>query len=186
MVYLSHELESHRIDRILHLVGRDCHTLRCHVIDGTRPKPPVVLQSAMDVSFTSAFLITTIYWPILYEPGIDPLYIDINSHALNSVFVLIDLFLSRVPTRILHFYQPIVYGSVYAIFTVIYWAAGGTGLNGSRFIYKILDFDDEPGMAVLYIVLIVLVATPLFHLLTFAFYALRTLLVQNGNMTKWQ
>ena len=36
-------------------------------------------------------------------------------------------FFSR-PWRLLHFYFPILFGLYYTFFSVIYWAAGGTGI----------------------------------------------------------
>jgi hypothetical protein len=46
-------------------------------------------------------------------------------HANNSVLMMIDLFVVAHPIRLLHCCYPIVFGICYAVFSVIYYAAGG-------------------------------------------------------------
>lgn len=63
-------------------------------------------------------------------------------HIINSVYVLIDLCVSATPIRILHFYIPFVFMFMYLIFTLVYWAAGGTTPDGGTAIYPIMDWEN--------------------------------------------
>lgn len=68
--------------------------------------------------------------------------INIEVHIINSVYVLIDLFVVASPLRILHFTVPFCFLITYLLFTVIYWAAGGTTPEGGTAIYPIMDWDN--------------------------------------------
>jgi hypothetical protein len=59
---------------------------------------------------TIALLITVIYWAALYSPeeGVD--YFNLFVHGLNSVIVVVDIFVSARPWRMHHVYIPIIYG----------------------------------------------------------------------------
>ena len=67
--------------------------------------------------------------------------LDFLVHGLNSITTVLDLFLGARPFRLLHIYQPIIALCFYLIFSVIYWAAGGTGREGCHWIYPILDWN---------------------------------------------
>ena len=74
------------------------------------------------------------------------------------------------PIRIHHFYLAVIFGIYYTIFSVLYWAAGGVGICMPRcqnlpanssldpldpscpvicdpYIYPILNWDGQPGLA---------------------------------------
>lgn len=51
---------------------------------------------------------------------------NIIVHAINSVIMLIDVWIVSHPIRILHFYWPMLLGICYVIFNFIYYVAGGT------------------------------------------------------------
>lgn len=51
---------------------------------------------------------------------------NILIHACNCVFMFLDLIIVAYPVRIWHVLQPITFGLVYCIFSVIYYAADGT------------------------------------------------------------
>ena len=133
-----------------------------------------VLQN---VAFCIALIVTVLYWSLVYNPdyGI-PVEVDVNMHTLNSVFAIVDLFLGATPIRLLHFYQPVAMGTVYIIFSVIYWKAGGTGFGNNTFIYPILDYGHHPGQAAIVIVLTGLLVIPFTHSIIFGFYKLRKFL----------
>lgn len=59
-------------------------------------------------------------------------------HIINSVYVLIDLWVVASPLRILHFYIPFIY----LIFTLIYYYAGGLTPDGGTAIYPIMDWEN--------------------------------------------
>ncbi|CAH1266190.1 Hypp3315 [Branchiostoma lanceolatum] len=124
-------------------------------------------------SITMAFLVTTLYWALdkrEFKPS------SINEHILNSVIALLDLFVSGTPVRVLHMVYPVAFAMVYAAFYVIYWATGGKGKNGEVVLYKLWDFENDPKMAIVYMVLLVFVATPFFHLLTYGLHRLKVVI----------
>ncbi|KAH9641734.1 hypothetical protein HF086_003860 [Spodoptera exigua] len=43
----------------------------------------------------------------------------------------------------MHLYQPLSLGLWYAVFSCIYYVAGGTDANGKHFIYEILDWSQS-------------------------------------------
>lgn len=101
-----------------------------------------------NVAVTIALMVTVLYWILLYDPESywedctwNMFALDISSHAFISLIALLELFLSRTPVRMLHVYQPLGVAAWYIIFTVIYYAAGGTDGNGNAFIYSVLDWQ---------------------------------------------
>ena len=87
---------------------------------------------------------------------------------------LLDIMVSGVPVRLLHFIYPFIFSGTYAVFTGIYFAAGGVNnINGKPYIYPVLNYGENPGVASAYVLVTVLVLIPLLHLLTWALYLLR-------------
>ncbi|XP_013197129.2 protein rolling stone [Amyelois transitella] len=98
-----------------------------------------------NIAVSVSLLITALYWILLYDPDmadIEPrmFWLDVATHGINSCLAIAEVVASRTPVRILHFYQPLGVGIWYAVFTAIYYAAGGTDGAGSPFIYAVLDW----------------------------------------------
>lgn len=51
---------------------------------------------------------------------------SVMTHAVSSVYVVSDLFVTATPVRILHVVYSMIYGLIYFIFTVVYHVLGGT------------------------------------------------------------
>ena len=62
--------------------------------------------------------------------------------------VLLDLCVTARPVRLGHVLFPIMEGLSYATFSLVYWALGGTGAGGTRWIYPMLNWG-EPRTAAL-------------------------------------
>ena len=96
-------------------------------------------------------------------------FTNIATHALNSAYVLIDIFVTGIPHRILHFWTCLLSGVAYAIFTVIYYAAGAAPVYPEN-----VDFESKPlSSAEFYVIAIITVAV--IHCLLFSLYWLRVL-----------
>ncbi|KAL9960610.1 hypothetical protein ACROYT_G034093 [Oculina patagonica] len=125
------------------------------------------------ISANAGLLVTVGYWTVLYE---DDEPIDANNitkHALNSVFMLIDTFLSSIPVRLFHSVYPLLYIIVYLAFTVAYWQLGGTNIQGMPYIYKLLDYDNiQPSTGSL-IGFFLLLVQPVLQLMLFGLVKLR-------------
>lgn len=50
---------------------------------------------------------------------------NILTHAMNSVIMFIDLIIVAYPIRLMHVVQPLGAGTIYALFTVVFYFAGG-------------------------------------------------------------
>ena len=51
--------------------------------------------------------------------------LNVFVHGTNSVAMFIELCIVAHPTRLLHCYWPSMFGIIYIIFSIIYFAAGG-------------------------------------------------------------
>ena len=126
-----------------------------------------------NISAPNAFLITVVYWGVLYT-GYPTDMLDVSTHALNSVFMLTETCVGSVPVRVLHVIYPMAYSSLYLSMSAIYWACGGTNALGKSYIYTVLDYGSRPALSAGFCLVYVLVAVPLFHLLVFGFYKIRS------------
>ncbi|CAK1602285.1 unnamed protein product [Parnassius mnemosyne] len=104
-----------------------------------------------NIATTIALFITVFYWSFLTD--LDEDYapneiLDVFIHLVNSILMLALLLSARQPMRLLHFYQPLVVGIIYMIFSIIYYFAGGTNpWTNDPYIYPPLDWS-TPGTAV--------------------------------------
>ncbi|XP_078657447.1 protein rolling stone-like [Branchiostoma floridae x Branchiostoma belcheri] len=117
-----------------------------------------------NVAFGIGVYITIAYWALLadsYGPS------SILFHAMNTVVIVIDVFVSGLPYRLLHLVYPSAFGFAYVVFTVIYWVAGGTDFFGRPWIYPVIDYGGNPAMAAGVAAGSVLVAIPLCHVILF-------------------
>lgn len=82
---------------------------------------------------------------------------SVHLHLINGVLIVLDLYLSRIPYQLFHIFYPSIFTLLYIIFSLVYFAAGGTNpLNEERYIYSALDYGNNPGLAAgLAIVLVV-------------------------------
>ncbi|KAK2181264.1 hypothetical protein NP493_404g02071 [Ridgeia piscesae] len=133
-----------------------------------------VIWVLQNITFTSAPLVSAIYWPAVYR-GTALDLINISTHIVNSGYVVVDVFITAIPVRILHFLHVVAFATVYILFTVIYWASGGTNVYGEPFVYSILDYGNEPSKAADWLIG-VYVALVLIHCGIYALYRLRVLL----------
>ncbi|CAH1787945.1 unnamed protein product [Owenia fusiformis] len=90
-----------------------------------------------DVTLVFSIIVTLVYFGALYDPnnGLD--HYNLNRHALNSVIVIIDFAINATPVRLYHIIYPIVYGSCYVIFTLIYWSLD----KDNNVVYSILNYN---------------------------------------------
>ncbi|EEB14542.1 protein rolling stone, putative [Pediculus humanus corporis] len=99
------------------------------------------------VVLTGACSVTIIFWSTLYDPEVDSVNAtNIMTHVFNSIFILLEVSLVAHPTRLIHFYMPICYASIYAVFSLLYQVFWPEGFENSEYIYKILDWK-YPGEA---------------------------------------
>ncbi|CAG5134972.1 unnamed protein product [Candidula unifasciata] len=130
-----------------------------------------VLWLLTTFGFDSAILVTALYWTLVFDGAIKT-FLTVATHAINSVYVLMDIFLIAAPVRLLHIVYPIMYGLAYTLFTFMYHIYGGTNKKSEPFIYKPLDWS-KLHSALTVSLGSVFVGVPAVHLLQFGLYALR-------------
>ena len=114
------------------------------------------------------------YWGLVYDPVTEPItYANLNKHLINGILVVVDLFVTAIPIRVLHVIYPITYAGIWIIFSGIYYVAGGTDIYGNRYIYKVLNYEMNPASAAGLAILVLLVAIPVLYLCVFGLYLLR-------------
>ena len=85
-----------------------------------------IYWSFNNVTLVAAICISIIYWAVLYDTKTSELSAaNIAVHASNSLVMLFDMMIVSHPYRLLHVYQPLLFGVVYAFFTYFYYVAGG-------------------------------------------------------------
>ena len=117
-----------------------------------------------NVAFSIGLFITIAFWALL---GDNAGVYNVLFHAINSVVIVIDVVVSGLPYRLLHVVYPSAFAFAYMLFTVIYWAAGGTDYYNNPWIYPVLDYGGNPALAAGIAAGSVLVAVPLCHVILF-------------------
>jgi len=111
-------------------------------------------------------LIMCNYWALVYtgDLGKHP-YNNIVKHALNAVYMMIDVCLTNSPIWIKHIWQPMAFGIVYLIFSIIYVSFGGNDENGNNYIYNVMDWNRSPGFASVVAIITVVIVLPFWYIL---------------------
>ncbi|XP_019628083.1 PREDICTED: protein rolling stone-like [Branchiostoma belcheri] len=127
----------------------------------------------------TSVLVTVVHWTLVRETNQQTIdfVIDVNKYILNVAFLFIELIFSGVPVRILHGIYPMVWVALYFVMLVVYWAMGGTGVNGETWVYVFIDYDNSWGLAVAYSLGAAFVAAPIAHCLWFVVYIIRSNIV---------
>ena len=119
---------------------------------------------------------------LFYFSGYGPLTtMDIVTHIINSVYVILNICVTGMPTRFLHVHFPVIFGACYSLFSLFYYLAGGTNHTESPYIYPALNWQN-PGTASLYCVIVVVVATPVVHFVLFGLHSLKVFIY---NKCEW-
>ncbi|KAJ8932998.1 hypothetical protein NQ318_012036 [Aromia moschata] len=68
-------------------------------------------------------------------------------HLWNTLLVLMDLFVSSIPVKLVHVYPSVILAGLYGIFTYVYYLSGGLGIYDHHYLYKILDYKHNPSLS---------------------------------------
>ena len=124
------------------------------------------------ISANAGLVVTVEYWLLVFRPPTS--FMDISVHALNSFFILTELFTGKLPVRILHWVYVMIFSIIYAVFTIIYWAAGGVNGRGDPFIYRILDYENgKPGSIAAVLLCSVFIVAPLIQFILYGLHRIR-------------
>ncbi|XP_041349772.1 protein rolling stone-like isoform X2 [Gigantopelta aegis] len=129
-----------------------------------------------NISTPAAFFATIIFWSVVHTHSSHSfLYLSLLSHGLNAIYALLNLIITAIPSRILHFYQPLGYALLYVIFTAIYQLSGGTNYQYQSAIYPVFDWY-RPGMTLGFLAAVVVLVVAM-HGLVCIIAFLRALVV---------
>mmetsp|Transcript_21020 Transcript_21020/g.62169 ORF Transcript_21020/g.62169 Transcript_21020/m.62169 type:complete len:271 (-) Transcript_21020:258-1070(-) len=138
-----------------------------------RPWFVVVTQVLQDIILPISFMIFLMYWTLVFSGTIFP--VSIATHGINFLLVVVDQLINRQPLRLLSIIFPAMFSLVYLVFTLIYYAAGGTFEDGeSPYIYEALNWENPTVTGTMAFVIVVIV-TPLVYLLMVGCYRLEVL-----------
>ena len=121
--------------------------------------------------------ITLLFWSLLYHPDSGYNYASHTNlviHLVNGITAIIETWVSSVPIRLLHIIYPATFGAGYIVFTGIYYAANGTGINGTHYIYPVIDYGNHPGYAAGADLIVLFVLVPVLHSLFFLMFMIRS------------
>jgi len=150
-------------------------------------RPPLACKASWviyDIAANIAFPVTVMYWTEVHVPGHPYDSVTFNAHALNSVVIVLDTMISCIRVKLLHIIYPIIFMCIYLIFTLIYWACGGTDFQNRPYIYSVLDYSDHPIRAAVIIISFVCVGNVVSQLILFGLYQLRLWLKQTCRCTR--
>ena len=98
--------------------------------------------------------------------------VDLETHALNVVYIVLNISVTGMPIRLLHFWYSIVYGVVYGVFTLVYHLAGGTNALEKPYVYSVIDWR-EPGTAAGYSVAFGIIGVTVIHAVLYGVHCLK-------------
>ena len=127
----------------------------------------------------TSIYVVILFWGLLYDPDADFNYwsfVNLVTHLVTGVLAIIEIYLTAVPSRLLHFIYPFIFAGTYIVFSGIYYAGGGTNVSGRRYIYSVLDYMNSPGSAAA-LGLVALFATIPLHVLIYFLFLSRELIL---------
>lgn len=126
-----------------------------------------------NIAAVAALVVTLSFWLFIFRLRNKLNVVSVIVHGINSIVMVGDTILSSIPVRLFHVVYPMLYSIAYVIFTVIYWASGGTSSFGMRYIYPQTDYTGRPVFSAVSLVGLVLIGLPLCQSILFCFYRIR-------------
>jgi len=124
-----------------------------------------------NIVHNASIIVTVIYFTSIFPNNKETrgnLFNDLNLHAVNSLFVILDAVIIARPVKLLHFIYPEIFGVTYVLCNIIFWSLD----KKKNVVYSLLDWN-KPPTAASTVLGLVLVVVPLLQLLFFGIYRLR-------------
>ena len=112
---------------------------------------------------TCQFLITLMYWAILYNPAFaEPSASNVTAHGGLCAALAVDLLgAARLPVGAFDFLGAFAFMLAYLVFNVAFTLSGGTNEAGDEYVYEILAWRTHAVRAVIVVAFVALVVLPL-------------------------
>ena len=113
------------------------------------------------ISYDLTFVIFLLYWSLLYTGGpVDG--VNANTHLVNGLVAVVDLWVSGIPVNTLHVVYSMAFAALYCLFTGLYYV----GTQEAVYAY-VLDYGQMLGLAIGISVMSVFILMPLVHFIVF-------------------
>lgn len=123
----------------------------------------MLFVSSLSISFAVTVMYVTMEWKD--DNGtFNTSFLNLNLHFLNSVLILLDFFVNRIPIRLFHFIYVSIFTVTYCLFLFILHI---TSQNSA--IYKIVDWENNPKWAIIFSVGMIFLIAPSVHSLIYLF-----------------
>jgi len=145
--------------------------------DGTTPCYVRLTYALQVLTYVAPFFVFVLFWALVYDWNSPdpPSVLSCFTHGVNFVVALCDFLIAGLPMRLNQMWVPVLYGITYVLFSLIYDLAGGTA-GGEPYIYAVLDWSENAGVAAAYGGGVVFGAFPIVFLAClFCVYPLRNL-----------
>ena len=112
---------------------------------------------------TCQFLITLMYWAILYNPAFaEPSASNVTAHGGLCAALAVDLLgAARLPVGAFDFLGAFAFMLAYLVFNVAFTLSGGTNEAGDEYVYEILAWRTHAVRAVIVVAFVAVVVLPL-------------------------
>ncbi|XP_014777193.1 protein rolling stone [Octopus bimaculoides] len=145
-----------------------------------KEKRPTDLSTGMkfqwvlyNITCSGGIIVAILYWLVLYHPGKTTSFLGINTHGVLASIILMDIFITAIPVRLLHAWMSSVYAALFSMFCFFYWQAGGKNTKDKPYIYSVIDFSNNWEMALICIFSLIFFMGPLLHTFLFCIHLLR-------------
>merc|ERR1711904_233347 len=109
------------------------------------PKATWCLQS---ICLPTSFLIVALYWSLVYKGNL--FAVSVGTHGVNFILQYADHLTSHLPMRLAHMIYPMIFATTFALFSLVYYEAGGTFEDGKLpYIYSAIDWRNPIDTAAL-------------------------------------
>ncbi|XP_018568494.1 protein rolling stone-like [Anoplophora glabripennis] len=107
---------------------------------------------AMSIVTDSSIALCVGYFTLVHSRGFPYFAKTAILHLWVPILVIMDFMICSVPAKLVHGYASLAVAVIYALFTYIYYVCGGLSIYGDHYLYKILDYKENPGTAVIALV----------------------------------
>lgn len=146
-------------------------------LEASRADPMAWFHEALwviyNIAAVAATVVTLSFWLLIFRYTNGASALSVVVHGVNSIVMVGDTMLSSIPVRLFHVVYPMLYSATYIVFTVIYWAFGGTNSFGMPYIYPQTDYTGRPVLSAVSQVCLFFIGLPLCQSVMFGFYGLR-------------
>ncbi len=119
-----------------------------------------------------AFLILVLYWSLIFH-GETISGVNANTHLINGILSVLDLWVTGLPVNLLHFVYLMIFATIYTTFAGVYYISSG------EIIYAPLNYTANAGAAVGLCLSVTFFLLPFLHSVFYVMYLCRQWLVRH-------